>query len=888
MRKRWGNFLQKAMAVMLSAVLCMGLVVGAEPMEAWAAETQTAWLHVTFTDYAGIPTGMINVYLRDDDYVYYDLSVSGQTGSVTYKAEGLLRNKRYYWIIDGKTTATFESDLAGYTIDRKFYPVYFKDGSTVLFTRYVASGEKTDRPTYKPVKQDFTFMGWRSSYGGNTEFPFSTQRITESTDIYASWRRTVTDAALSTWLQYAIDRITVTNSTTQDYVKNYVKGQIDQIFDIKSTVTVIAFEPAYATSESAGSLGLEVSVEYGEFSASSDVVKTIPMLPTIQNKGWMIDSTGKLIIASRAGMNDWAGNGIRDNAEIVKEVQIQDGVTSIPAGAFSGCGNLASVTISNSVTGIGDGAFSGCSDLGKVVMQGTTPPTMGNSVFEQCKFATDPDNTEGIVVPPGSADEYKNAGGVFAEYDIKEEGPELTQEALDRKLQEILDNLPVSNDTAMNDAISEVKKAIDEYFQIDCTIQPGMFGIEKATSEKDGQIVLEMTVLSDDISVKKQVTKPIPRLPEQNRGWTLDENGNLTVTSPEGMDDWVQNGRTEENLSAVKNIQMQDGITEIPDKAFSGCGNLENVSIPGSVAVIGDGAFSGCSALDRVVMQGTEPPAMGASVFDRCKFVEDNTEGIVVPVGSEDKYKDAWGDALGEHISEKLPTVTGEALDSKLQEVFDGLIVSNDTTEADIVDKIKKALGDYFRIDFTVQIAAFDREEATGEAEGALSLAVTARYGTVLSTHQGTIPIAKLSPEPDRGWTLDEAGNLTIRSQVGMDDWAQTGKGEAGASSVRKAFIQGDVTAIPDNAFSSCNNMDEVAIPETVTDIGSSAFAFTSSLSSITLPQGLRRIGNEAFLGCDSLEKVVMRGSTPPSMGQSVFDNCRFVTDSIGGISCSR
>ncbi|MBR2439623.1 MAG: leucine-rich repeat protein, partial [Lentisphaeria bacterium] len=45
------------------------------------------------------------------------------------------------------------------------------------------------------------------------------------------------------------------------------------------------------------------------------------------------------------------------------EFVIPDGVTSIGAGAFSGCSNLSSVTIPKSVTSIGGSAFSGCSKL---------------------------------------------------------------------------------------------------------------------------------------------------------------------------------------------------------------------------------------------------------------------------------------------------------------------------------------------------------------------------------------------------------------------------------------------------------------------------------------------------------------------------------------------
>ena len=48
MRKRGGNFLKKAMAVLLSVVLCVGLVVGAEPVKMEAADgEQTQILAVT-------------------------------------------------------------------------------------------------------------------------------------------------------------------------------------------------------------------------------------------------------------------------------------------------------------------------------------------------------------------------------------------------------------------------------------------------------------------------------------------------------------------------------------------------------------------------------------------------------------------------------------------------------------------------------------------------------------------------------------------------------------------------------------------------------------------------------------------------------------------------
>ena len=51
------------------------------------------------------------------------------------------------------------------------------------------------------------------------------------------------------------------------------------------------------------------------------------------------------------------------NGSLVEDLTIPDGVTSIGASAFSGCGDLTSVTIPTSVTNIGSSAFFGCNGL---------------------------------------------------------------------------------------------------------------------------------------------------------------------------------------------------------------------------------------------------------------------------------------------------------------------------------------------------------------------------------------------------------------------------------------------------------------------------------------------------------------------------------------------
>ena len=76
-----------------------------------------------------------------------------------------------------------------------------------------------------------------------------------------------------------------------------------------------------------------------------------------------------------------------DNGKVycnmLQEVYIGDGVTSIGGNAFNGCYSLASVTIPTGVTSIGDYAFSNCYSLASVTIP-TGVTSIGDSAFSGC------------------------------------------------------------------------------------------------------------------------------------------------------------------------------------------------------------------------------------------------------------------------------------------------------------------------------------------------------------------------------------------------------------------------------------------------------------------------------------------------------------------------
>lgn len=77
---------------------------------------------------------------------------------------------------------------------------------------------------------------------------------------------------------------------------------------------------------------------------------------------WILDDEGTLTIKGNGDMGScsyiggpWSGEN--DN---IKDIIIEEGITSISAFAFKNIKNLTSITVPNGVTSIGNSAFSGC------------------------------------------------------------------------------------------------------------------------------------------------------------------------------------------------------------------------------------------------------------------------------------------------------------------------------------------------------------------------------------------------------------------------------------------------------------------------------------------------------------------------------------------------
>lgn len=93
-----------------------------------------------------------------------------------------------------------------------------------------------------------------------------------------------------------------------------------------------------------------------------------------------------------------------------------------------------------------------------------------------------------------------------------------------------------------------------------------------------------------------------------------------------------------------------------------------------------------------------------------------------------------------------------------------------------------------------------------------------------------------------------------------------------GSTVLEKVNIPNLVEVLPASCFSDCYALNEVVISNELEIIGTKAFNQCQALPSIELPATLTSIGNMAFYNTLALTSITIHATTPPALGNNVFD----------------
>ena len=263
--------------------------------------------------------------------------------------------------------------------------------------------------------------------------------------------------------------------------------------------------------------------------------------------------------------------------------------------------------------------------------------------------------------------------------------------------------------------------------------------------------------------------------------------------------------------TGLKNIDLPKGLTAIGDSTFSGCRNLEKVTFPEKIMSIGENAFFNCKILKKVYYEGTEEnwkkitigngneSLLSAKIYYPSEYnnficQEDNGEITIVEyVGNEDKI------IIPSMINGKKVTHIGDHAGFYNEEIylpksiisigdgaFSGCIIYYEGTEEDWQNIVKGYHAPYYSQKIT----------------------------------------------DDKVVYCEKDGEIVITNYFGKE-----------SDIVIPSNIEGkQVTSIRGWAFSSCNNLESITLPDSVTSIGAGAFSSCNNLESIALPDSLTKI----------------------------------------------
>jgi hypothetical protein len=124
-------------------------------------------------------------------------------------------------------------------------------------------------------------------------------------------------------------------------------------------------------------------------------------------------------------------------------------------------------------------------------------------------------------------------------------------------------------------------------------------------------------------------------------------------------------------------------------------------------------------------------------------------------------------------------------------------------------------------------------------------------------------------------WSFnEETGELAISGTGKMTNYSATSSApwDEFKAQIKKLTVADGVTAIGNDTFVGCGNLEEIVLPESLTKIGDSAFRDCVKLTEIAIPDAVKSLGHYAFYGCTGLTELRL-GNGVKTLGNYAFRN---------------
>jgi hypothetical protein len=283
--------------------------------------------------------------------------------------------------------------------------------------------------------------------------------------------------------------------------------------------------------------------------------------------------------------------------------------------------------------------------------------------------------------------------------------------------------------------------------------------------------------------------------------------GNVTI--PEGVTSIGRGAFCE--CKSLKSVSFPAGITAIGDSAFAFCRSLSSVVIPDGVTGIGKGAFYKCSSLSSVTVPASVT-GIGSLAFNDCPRLTIHCTGgsVAEEYAAEEEIKFVLTDGSSDEAAHKA---SEPAEDSFLGDEFEIDIQGNDVI-------LVKYLG----------------EGGTVVIPDGVTLIGEDAFRECLTLRSVSIPASMRSIGYLAFYSCQSLSQVTFSKH-------------------------GSLKEIGEGAFSFCEALKIVRLPDSLSFINENAFGFCKKLSGVSIPPSVKEIGVTAFSECPKLTVYCVKGS---------------------------
>lgn len=336
------------------------------------------------------------------------------------------------------------------------------------------------------------------------------------------------------------------------------------------------------------------------------------------NISWTLDYNGLLTISGSGDMPE-DSYGWRVHSAVIKDVIIEDGVTSICDQAFYSCPRLASVQIPDSVTGIGMVSFGGCTNLRTIEIPESVT-TFGYSIFSWCLNLTEVTLPEGMEVIPESMFVYCSS---LESIHIPESVTVIEKRVFfgctSLKSVQLPEGLTKIGRSAFNNCTSLQDIQIPDSVT---TISMRAFENCESLTQIDLPDNLRTIGYYAFYGCSGLTDIHIPASIEKIYWGAFAFCSGLTeVTIPDTVS---YLGGTFWGCSGLKEVHIPDSVSHITYWTFKDCTSLAEVELPVSLEAIGDSVFDG-SAVEQIEFFGSAPQFVNDAESSRVYSVETGT-----------------------------------------------------------------------------------------------------------------------------------------------------------------------------------------------------------------------------------------------------------------------